>query len=1310
VWKVRFSIRLSTFVLTATLAALFLCIPTSAQVNTGRISGAVTDQTGGAIGGAKVTVVDVARGQNRDLVADAAGEYAAPNLLPGIYTVRAEFMGFETVNRENVQITAGGDVRVDITLQPGQQNQTVTVTEALPIVNTTNSQTGGTLDQNSLANLPINGRNYRWQSNYVPGVMVGVGEGSSNQVVNGTPVTNGMWNMIFDGLYSSTYFTLETNAGGTGEGGDSTLMPLDAIQEVQVVLNPKAEFGWAPGVTENIALKSGTNNLHGSAYAYGRETALDAKNPIVGATAPVAFEQFGGSAGGPIKKDKIFFFGSYEGERVSTTSSFSLQAPTLTSGAGTTNSIPDAIAAINAAAVPLSNLSLNLVGCNTNNAAIHMTTGAAVAAACTGTNALGAPGLFGNFNAGTSSGVVNTNEQFPESGGSNNGLFKLDYHINDHHTLYGSIYMGRYSEYVVPNSSQNFTEVYYEELLGVESDMGRVVEIWTPNSTLLNEARVGIDHANRPVTRGECSGNGDQSNPAGAGASTGGVVEGVTSPNYLASYGMNTQFSAGCGIPTITITGFTGKLGFANNRIDWEDPISGADSLSWTHGKHQFKFGTDIRAENFYGAKVLDGLSGTATFGATGFAAFASATPLEDFLAGAPSSETIRYGVPSASAVENGNVRHITNDKLAFFAQDDWRIVPRVTLNLGFRWEGETPQRDQLGYIATFAPGTPSGMIQNNQGFPFQNKWEPRLGFAWDTTGSGRTVVRGGGGIMYMIPQLMNYIAGGSTTTADWGTAPTGATLYLANGSPTGNTVAAPGTIRGYLIAPTAVTNAAGTIISGGGLPWTVNPGTTPIAADALFPLSTLNTAACGNGQPLQGQGTSPTGPFGSTGANPLNPPQCTGQGYNPNVKLFPYAFWNLNIQHAFTNNISLDIGYVGSRTWNLIANLNENQPFAGISGNSSPTASTTNGIQYLGELAREPYNCATVSLVCTTTPNNGLGVVYPWFGAVNVTSNGGGSNYASLQTNLTVRNYHGLTVNANYTFSHALVQLLEQGIACCENGNNTLDAADHFTFTASYAIPTVVKLPGQILQGWAVNASINMLSGLPLALTDSKDDVAGFGSSVGDRWDLYGDKTPFNQILGGAGTLTCYGVVGSAFAKAGTGCITVPDGTGSAGMPTFVSNLPAPCQAGAAQFSTSNGGQWNIANNPSVPVTSKFGYNGYAQLALLGCYVAGGSAMTPPAQGTFGDMYSSELRGKGYGLLNLSVTKDWKFKERYDAQFRWEVFNALNRTQYAAPGVNLGTPSALGEATTTPDVTHGNAVVGSGGPREMQLALRLTF
>ncbi len=873
--------------------------PMFAQVNTGRVSGQITDQTAGAVSGAKVTVIDVARGDNRVLAADAAGEYAAPNLLPGIYTVRAEFMGFETVNRENVQVTAGSDVRVDITLQPGATTQTVTVTEALPIINTTNAQTGGTLDNQALSQLPINGRNYRWQANYVPGVMTGVGEGSSNQIVNGTPVSNGMWNMIFDGLISSTFFTLETGAGSTGEGGDATLMPLDAIQEMQVVLNPKAEYGWAPGVTENVALKSGTNTLHGSAYAYGRGTFMDAKNPIAGLTPPVNFEQFGGSAGGPIKKDKIFYFGAYEGERITTASTFTLQTPTTAAGLGATSSIPDAIAAMNAASQPVSALSLNLVGCNTANAAIHGLTGAAVAPACAGNNSLGGYNLFGN-----SGNSINETENFPAYGGSNNGLFKMDYHISDHHSLSGSIYIGRYQEYVVPNSGQTFTQQYWEELLGTESDMGRIVEIWTPNSNWLNQARVGVDHGYRPVSRGECAGNGDNSNPSGAGASTGGAVGGVAGPNYLTSYGLNTQFAAGCGIPTISINGFTGKLGFANNRIDWENPISGADSVSYTHGTHQFKFGVDVRAENVYGAKVLDSISGVVTFGSTNFNAFANATPLEDFLAGQPSTEQIRAASSNPNTPENANIRHIASDKIAIFAQDDWRIKPRLTLNLGFRYEIETPERDVLGLIGNFVPGTPTGMAQTNQIFQTQLKPEPRLGFAYDVTGKGTTVVRGGGGIMYMIPQLMNYIAGGAGI--DYGGEPTGAKLF----DTTGNVAFQPtGTITSTLITPTAVTNSSNIITSG--LPWAVG--------SPVFPLSTL-APTCGNG--LVG-----------TSTHTLNPSTCTGQGGEVDLKLFPYAFWNLNVQHAFTNNLSLDVAYVGSRTWNLINTVNLNQPTAGISG-----------------------------------------------------------------------------------------------------------------------------------------------------------------------------------------------------------------------------------------------------------------------------------------------------------------------------------------------------------------------------------------
>jgi hypothetical protein len=1271
--------------LLVTIFVLLISLPLIAQLNTGRISGAVTDQSGGVIAGATVSVVDVARGDTRPLTTDASGLYAAPNLTPGNFTIRAEAKGFQTYERQNVAVTAGSDVRVDVVLQPGAQSQTITVTEALPIINTTNAQTGGTLDNATLANLPINGRNYRWQSNFVPGVVVGVGEGSSNQSVNGTPLANGMWNFIFDGLYSETFFTLEPGAGGTGEGGDATLMPLDAIQEVQVVLNPKAEFGWAPGVTENMALKSGTNTMHGSAYAYGRTTALDAKNPITGTRPDVAFEQFGATLGGPIKKDKLFYFVGFEGERVSLQSSFLADSPTLADlGSDTANSIPDAIAAINSynaapiagnPPVALNQLSLSLAGCDPGKITAGMTTGAQVVAsgACN-KNQFGSAGLFNNTS-------TNPNQPFnlPNSGGSNNGLAKLDYHLSDHHSLNGSFYIGRYAETLLPRNTQ-LLQQYWEELLGTQSDMGRLVEIWTPSASWLNEARVGVDHGSRPVVRAECAANGDFSNPQGtfstaaaAVAAEGGSVGGVKGPNYLTAYGVNSG-ALGCGIPTITINGFTSTLGFGNNREDWENPIQGADSVSYTHGTHQFKFGMDIRSEHVTGAKVLDSQSGTVTFGSSGFSAFCTvsiaaatcpsgnqASALEDFIAGAVSSETIRANSP---------IRNITSNKIGVFVQDDWRVIPKLTLNLGFRWEAETPERDANGQIGTFIPGTLTGMVQNNTLFKFQSDYEPRFGFAYDLTGKGRTVVRGGFGVMYMIPQLQTFVAGG--TGQDYGGEPTGATLIDAAGncvqgnaaSFQGNPLACAGAgakptvgnITSVLVAPQSATTQG---VVNGGLTWNVSPAT-------LF----SPVAVCGNG-------------LVPTGGGPKNPPTCTGVGGDPNLKLFPYYFWNLGVQHAFTNSVSMDVSYVGSHSSDVYQTFNINSPTPGTSGGSN-------------EQIRRPFNSAG---------NNGYNVAYPWFATINYSGNFGSANYASLQTNLTLRNMHGLTVNANYTLSHALAQDTITNVLqpLQDYGNLAFDARDHFTLTASYAIPGF-KSPGQILQGWAINGSANIMSPLPLDIVDGSGsrgtlDVAGTGGLA--RWTLFGPATPFNDILGGANTVPCYTLANTvivngqpqqqAVGKLGGAPCQLVQGTSK----TDVSNFPSACLAAATLE----------PNGPSGAANT-----GLAQLAAIGCYAVGSSAIVPPAQGTFGNMTPNELRGKAFHLVNFSVTKEWKIKERLTTQFRWEIFNLLNQTQYGTIGVNLGQPHSFGLSQTTPDIEHGSPIVGSGGPREMQLALRFNF
>jgi hypothetical protein len=258
------------------LTTLLLCFSVFGQVNLGHILGSVIDQSGGVIPGATVTVTDAARGVSRTLTTDAAGEYSAPSLVPSTYTVRVESKGFRTIERQNVAVGVGQDVRVDITLQPGEQTQTLTVTEAAPLVQTTNSQLSTTIEAQPIEQLPLNGREYEKMIAYQPGVKAN----GLDLYVNGNRSDNNSWQ--FDGIEDFN----EWSANGPVVGGQQmfdeiSILPIDAIQEVNLVSSPKAEYGWKPGAEVNVGLKSGTNDIHGTAFAYGRDDAMDARNPFL---------------------------------------------------------------------------------------------------------------------------------------------------------------------------------------------------------------------------------------------------------------------------------------------------------------------------------------------------------------------------------------------------------------------------------------------------------------------------------------------------------------------------------------------------------------------------------------------------------------------------------------------------------------------------------------------------------------------------------------------------------------------------------------------------------------------------------------------------------------------------------------------------------------------------------------------------------------------------------------------------------------------------------------------------------------------
>ncbi len=259
---------------------LCMCLPAFSQANFGRILGAVTDQSGGAVAGATVTIVDTQRGVARTLTTDDAGEYNAPTLIPGTYMVRVEAKGFKKLERQNVLLEVGKEVRVDLTVEPGEQEQTVTVTEAMPMVETTNATLGGTLGHDTIEDLPLNGRNYQYLLTLRPGVTIYPGGGPWTTSTNGVRPDDMVY--LVDGVLNDNLFDGRSMINMTSPITDAaTILPVDAIQEFNTEVNPKAEMGFKPGAVVNVGLKSGTNGLHGTAFAFGRDQALDARNYFI---------------------------------------------------------------------------------------------------------------------------------------------------------------------------------------------------------------------------------------------------------------------------------------------------------------------------------------------------------------------------------------------------------------------------------------------------------------------------------------------------------------------------------------------------------------------------------------------------------------------------------------------------------------------------------------------------------------------------------------------------------------------------------------------------------------------------------------------------------------------------------------------------------------------------------------------------------------------------------------------------------------------------------------------------------------------
>ena len=942
--------------------------------------------------------------------------------------MRAEFKGFKTIERADIVVGVGQDVRVDLSMEPGEQTQTVTVTGEPPQVNTTNAQLGGTIDNQAVEDLPVSGRTFMGLLTYKPGVVARPGVTANAYQSNGGRAQHTVW--LLDGLYDvNAYHGATGNMGG--QGGPSVelsnFLPIDAIQEVNIIENPKAEYGWKPGAQVNVGLKSGTNSIHGTAIAVGNDASLDAKSPFLKPTQakPVTIlEQFGASIGGPIKKDKLFYFGSYEGQRYTIGSPRVVTEPTtaLLTGTGAAgNSFPAAIADIIAKGqgAKLNSMSLAMAGCN-------------AAGACTVSN-----GLFGN-SAASSSYTFSPNSL----GRSDNTIGKIDYHISEHHSVNGEIYIGDGS-YVAPSVAPAPAPIqpYWSVIATNLTEVARGVWDWLPNSNWVNEARFGLDHVKSPLISGDCS------------------TSQLGAPNFQTAFGY-VSGAPQCGFPQLTISGFTVLGGIRNPQPVTFSTYAASDSVSYTRGKHLFKFGGEFHETFLDGGQYTYGKGGI-NFGTNGINSFAGATPLEDFLTGQPSTGNLLLGNP---------IVNLLYQQYAGFAQDDWRITQRITLNLGLRYEYVPPVTEQSNLWANFNPSAPTGLEQATHQHPQvyngqPHNFAPRFGVAWDVGGKGTTVVRAGGGLAFAVYPLLLLI--GSTQGATLNTIPTGFKLI----NQTGGIVPSPGTLATGSL---ALSNAATTQ-----LPWVAGQSVFNSGAGSLT-CSGLMTA----------------------------PKPCNMNAIDQNFKLTHVTTWTLGVQHAFTSNLSMDLAYVGNHG-NESGILDDNAPAPGSNNTTQellrrpfysqfPYLGT---IQFLTLNEHSNYNALQASLTQRTSHGLSFTLGYTFSHALDM-----GSDEITEQLMMNARN----------------PQL--------EYGDAGFDIRHVVTLGGTYLIPGR-KSPGQLLEGWQLNTAVILMSPLPVMAVDTLDDTSGTGD-LQDRWTLVGNPSDFK--VGQLARVPCYGAAGSKFFAAG--------------------------------------------------------------------------------------------------------------------------------------------------------------------------------
>ena len=1072
--------------------------PLWAQKDTGAIVGLVRDPSGAVVTGAKVTVTDADRGTELTFSTNDAGEYVASPLRIGRYNIRVEKQGFKMAVAGPVQVNVQDRIGVDVQLQPGAPTEVIQVTGLGPQLETETSELGQLVDSRRINALPLNGRNYAQLA--LLGVGVAAAEPGSRVETTYGFSANGARslqnNFLLDGIDNNA------NLGDVLNGAAYVVQPpVDAIAEFKVETNSySAEFGRGNGAIMNAVVKSGTNQIHGDLWEFLRNEKLDASNAFdIFGQQPYKQNQFGFTLGGPIIKSKLFFFGDYEGLRIRQALPQLSTVPTPAEVGGDFSGFLDLTSPIPGV--------LDCNGHQTYQGEIFDPTQAQTGSpynggpcglpiGTTGPNYTGTPTNKFSNPGGTSTPIDPLAQElanlFPPPNATISTLqaagnflsdpkrsetenkfdIRGDYTISEKDNFFVRYSYGNDSNFLPSPFNNVLDGGSFQDGYSNNTAQGLAAsEIHSFHPNLINEFRFGFNHLNSHRYN---------------------LFSNVDAAAQLPIPFPGVPFTAGQNIGGLPSLGFgdgTTNIGASEflPAVEQQHSYVLTDNLNWIHGRHAVKFGGEFRFEQF---TLLEPAA------PRGYMDFGGNFIINDN-PGAPGSggeafATFMQGIPDGGSITSvtPNVDY-RRQIYAVYALDDFKVTPRLTLNLGLRYELFTTIKETNNNQATFDFASlsliaPSGQnrqltptlateltIQNNGSrgliHPDLNNFAPRIGFSYQI--NDKTVLRGGYGIFY----------GGQENGPFSNPSPGFNPPFLSSEA-----------YNAPCQAPSA-SSAMDCSISAAN-----NGGLALNQLQAGFPNNTL------------------------TGNSPLSDPNAPElYSLDPHL-VTPYTQqWHLGIEYQLPADTVFEVSYAGSRGLKLFAFYNGNQAVPVLGTDSLPTA------------PRRPANDEAPGGTgpCTLTDggancNPALDVMIDTF------RSNAQSNYHSLQVRLEKRYSHGLQYEAAYTWAHALDNASSASLGSVNNGdfqdqrypnqnygNADFDVRHRFVLSYVYDLPfgrgrmvakNATGVVNQVIGNWQMTGVFSAATGNYYTATDINNVSGGdCGGTVGyycSRPNLVGD------------------------------------------------------------------------------------------------------------------------------------------------------------------------------------------------------------